>query len=256
MSTERTVSGGGEVVEQHSSFLYQYTCIHRDTRITFLRTIEEGFGTGRLQGKYVTLCATAPVQSCFDSSSVQKKTNKKTKTKKGLQGREESGFSQKKKWYGNQARKFFGSITEIPQELREALDDLFHLPPSSQDIGETRSAFPSENWVAEPWASSSLPQENAERPTEDIDRPSPPHIMNQKVISEGTLTPSATDILIDVPTVEEHLPVATLSHGLERVLFKYVIYLSLDFLTVDKCAAPVSIGYETRVRGCITSLHG
>ena len=57
-----------------------------------------------------------------------------------------------------------------------------------------------------------------------MDRSTPPHILNQKMISEGTLVPSAANSLIDVPAVAEHRPVATLSHGLERVLFKYVIF--------------------------------
>lgn len=46
------------------------------------------------------------------------------------------------------------------------------------------------------------------------------------MISEGQLIPSLTNTLADVPAVAEHLPVATLAHGLERVLFKYDIYLT------------------------------
>lgn len=141
----------------------------------------------------------------------------------------------------------------IPKQgLRDASEQLNQTPPPSQSLEVTCSTFPTENWVSEPWAN----QQYDGRHTDDIDRSFPPHILEQKIISEGTLNPSVTNGLVDVPTVVEHLPVARLCHGLERVLFKYVIYFWLDFLMIDKSAAPVSIGYETRIRGCITSLRG
>jgi hypothetical protein len=186
---------------------------------------------------------------------------KKKRRKKASKGekREKKAASQKDtKRKQRESRE--STLKPLSKELQDAIERRT-TPPSSQDPEETRWLFPSEKWVAEPWASSSLLQQNDERPTDerptdDLDRPSPPHILDQNLISEGTLIPSVTNILIDVPAVTEHLPIATLSHGLDRVLFKYVIYLWLDFLMTDKSAAPVSIGYETRVRGCITSLHG
>jgi len=101
----------------------------------------------------------------------------------------------------------------------------------------------SETWPSEPWAAtgnlhirvieheliflsppvlkSSLPQQDDTGPSvDDLDRSSPPHILDQKIISEGKVMPSVTNTLIDLPPVSEHLPVATLAHGLERVLFK------------------------------------
>jgi hypothetical protein len=69
-------------------------------------------------------------------------------------------------------------------------------------------SFPTENWAAEPW--STLPNDDQHQPPqpEDIDRSSPPHLLEQVIISEGTLNPSVTSNLVDVPTVVEHLPVA------------------------------------------------
>ena len=121
-----------------------------------------------------------------------------------------------------------------------------------QNLNKSLSAFPTEKWATEPWW---VNQQNDDQP-EDLDRSSPPHILQHVVMSEGTLNPSVTSSLVDVPTLVEHLPVARLCHGLERVLFKYVIYLLPDFLRVDRFAALVSIGCETRIRGCITSLLG
>lgn len=88
-----------------------------------------------------------------------------------------------------------------------------------------------------------------------MDRSTPPHILNQKIISEGQLIPCMTNALVDVAPVAEHLPVATLSHGLERVLFKCVIYFSSNFSRLTD-AVLVFIGYETRVQRSTTSLHG
>jgi hypothetical protein len=160
----------------------------------------------------------------------------------------DSTKSEKKKSRESTAKRIPKPIPK--QELQDASE---HTPPPSQDLKTTlsESSFPTEKWVTEPWAN----KQNDQRPADDIDRSFPPHILEQKIILEGTIDPSGAKALIDVPTVMEHLPVATLCHGLDRVLFKYV-YLLLDFLTIDKSAAPVSIGYETRVRGCTTSLHG
>ena len=109
----------------------------------------------------------------------------------------------------------------IPKQgLRDASEQLTLAPPPSQDLESSLSGFPTENWVREPWEN----QQNDDRP-EDIDRSYPPHILEHRTISEGTLYPSMTNSLVDVPTVVEHLPVAKLCHGLERVLFKYVIHL-------------------------------
>lgn len=183
----------------------------------------------------------------------------KKRRKRALKGEKKAASQKDTKRKQRESRELYVKL--LSKEVQNAIKRRT-TPPSSQDPEETRWAFPSEKWVAEPWASSSLLQQqnderpNDERPTGDLDRSSPPHILDQKIISEGTLIPSVTNILIDVPAVAEHLPIATLSHGLERVLFKYVIYLWLDFLMTDKSAAPVFIGYETRVRGCITSLHG
>ena len=183
---------------------------------------------------------------------------KKKRRKKVSKGEKKAASQKDTKRKQREFRKF--TVKPLSKEVQDAIERRI-TPPSSQDPEETRWLFPSEKWVAEPWASSSLLQQNDERPsderpTDDSNRSSPPHILDQKIISEGTLVPSVTNILIDVPAVAEHLPVATLSHGLERVLFKYVIYLWLDFLRTDKSAVPVSIGYGTRVRECITSLHG
>ena len=77
-------------------------------------------------------------------------------------------------------------------------------------------------------------QDDTRPSIDDKDRSSPPHILDQKIISEGKLIPSVANTLIDVPTVAEHLPVARLSHGLDRVLFKYVVLLWLNFLKIDR----------------------
>ena len=76
---------------------------------------------------------------------------------------------------------------------------------------------------------------------DDDTRSPPPHIHFGKVIREGSLE-AKSNILVgahalftstvslytyyrvpDVEPVNEHLPVDTLAHGLDRVLFKYVV---------------------------------
>jgi hypothetical protein len=89
---------------------------------------------------------------------------------------------------------------------------------SSKPPSKALGAIPTENWLSEPWSAN---LQKDDRP-EESDRPSPPHILEHVIFSEGTLNPSVTNGLVDVPTVVEHLPVARLCHGLERVLFKYV----------------------------------
>lgn len=100
------------------------------------------------------------------------------------------------------------------------------IPPLDQSADERLqklerelTAFPTEKWSSEPWWTN---QENDVDRPEEIDRSPPPHILQQVIFSEGKLKPSVTSNLVDVPTVVEHLPVARLCHGLERVLFKYV----------------------------------
>ena len=195
---------------------------------------------------------TAPrLQSATNALTLSPFTSKKKTRRRKMSKGEKKAASRKDadatKSKKQKSREF--TAEPIPKQgLRDASEQLICTPPSSRIF----EGIPTENWVAEPWAN----QQNDERPADNVDRPFPPHILEQKILSEGTLNPSVTNNLVDVPTVVEHQPVATLCHGLERVLFKYVIYLWLDFLMIDKSAAPVSIGYGTRIQECITSLHG
>lgn len=109
---------------------------------------------------------------------------------------------------------------------KQKLEDASEQVTNSQNLEACLRSFPTEDWVPEPWTHPQYDQ----RPADDINRSTPPHILEHKIISEGTLNPSETETLTDVPTAVEHLPVAKLCHGLERVLFKCVIYLCSTFL--------------------------
>ena len=181
------------------------------------------------------LHTTAPSKPIKKTKSIRRRA-KRSKEKEELKSASKNNIDSKK----TQKKK--------PSKLPEAgLRDIKRLESQLLE-------FPKEKWESEPWWSSQ--QTDDQHQPEDADRSSPPHLLQQVIISEGTLNPSETSNLVDVPAVVEHLPVARLCHGLERVLFKYVIFLWLDFLMIDRFAAPVFIGYETRIRGCITSLRG
>ncbi|KAF8809570.1 Pet127-domain-containing protein [Phlegmacium glaucopus] len=120
------------------------------------------------------------------------------------------------------------STQESHNEISPSPSDTPTIPDEplspSQNLEATHSGFVSDTWPSEPWATtvlrSSLPEQDDTRPSvDDIDRSSPPHILEQKVVSDGKLIPSVTNALVDLTPVAEHLPVATLAHGLERVLF-------------------------------------
>lgn len=155
-------------------------------------------------------------KSCKSTAEPTPKRRKRREKKEASQKDADSTKSKKQK-----SRK--STAEPIPKQgLKDTSEQLIHTPSLSQ---ATLWPFPTENWAAEPWTI----QQNDDRPAEDLDRSFPPHILEHKLISEGTLKPSVTNILVDVPTVVEHLPVARLCHGLERVLFKYVVHLFTHF---------------------------
>ncbi|KAH9480468.1 mRNA degradation protein, mitochondrial [Psilocybe cubensis] len=55
--------------------------------------------------------------------------------------------------------------------------------------------------------------------TSEIDRPPPPHAPPTSFLSEGKSVEETGSVLKDVAPISEHNPIATLSHGLDRVLF-------------------------------------
>ena len=79
----------------------------------------------------------------------------------------------------------------------------------------------------------------------DESRSIPPHVFLGEVVCEGIMeakpsiligayvhhiyTRSLAHWVPDVDPVHEHLPVDTLAHGLDRVLFKYLIFIASAF---------------------------
>jgi hypothetical protein len=160
-------------------------------------------------------------------------SEKKTKRRKKKAASKNITKSTKSK--KRESRKLTAKPIPKKQELQDASEQPILSPPPSQELERSLSAIPTENWVTEPWWVKS-----EDRP-EEIDRSYPPHILEQVIYSEGILNPSKTSSLVDVPAVEEHLPVARLCHGLERVLFKYVTFGS-TFLGLTDLQPRCSLG--------------
>ena len=153
------------------------------------------------------------------TDSIKQSSSSKEKTK-WLRRRKKRTKEEKKAASKNNTDS---TTSKKQKSLKLAAEPIPPLDESANDkitgeLEKALTAFPTEQWSTEPWWTN----QQTEDPPEEIDRASPPHFLQQVIFSEGTLNPSVPNNLVDVPTVVEHLPVARLSHGLERVLFKYV----------------------------------
>ncbi|KAF8158335.1 mitochondrial protein Pet127-domain-containing protein [Crassisporium funariophilum] len=93
--------------------------------------------------------------------------------------------------------------------------------PQQKDIlsAVLDSSLVAETWHKEPWANTGGAKKVLNLAEEYQDRALPPHISQQDLVRQGEISDSQGSLLVDLPPVSQHLPVATLSHGLDRVLF-------------------------------------